>query len=596
MVEMRLRPFSLRTKLIVSSLILILIPIFGVGIYSYNAFESVLSKQTFATASDRLHQVNINIEREMRAMMNASNSVVLDDRIHAVLIHPPNTERQTIDSVDQVDKKVLEISTAIITDPVFITVMDNFGNLYTNWFQSEGAYERIRAADFYRKAQQLNGYMSWTLNHPNYVSDKSENLVTLAMVIKEKTSSRNIGTLIISEPVSHYADILRATNLPYRNFGFMMDADGHILAEDPQWVNSVYPSILRDMQMRRSSYTAEANGEQVDVATDFIPLSDWLVVQAVHHKDVFKPIQQIRDVAVSLLLICVAIFIAILIIQSNMFTSSIRKLQGTMRKVEEGNLDVAVDIRSLDEVGWLGKSFNRMVRRLGHYIEREIELERSKENAKLEALQAQINPHFLHNTINTIKWMSIMAGTKPITEMLLSLGHLLNMSIHRGQEAITVREELDNVRYFMTIQKYRFGDTIEITEDVDPETLDAYVPKLSLQPLVENVYQHGLFINGGKMIIRTRIVQDEIVLEVSDNGVGLTEARIKELEGHLSGMDRDGLFSGIGLKNVHRRIQIMFGPTYGLRIEQGEGDLNTSISIHFPYRRDLHELASGRDR
>ncbi|WP_165452716.1 sensor histidine kinase [Paenibacillus thalictri] len=579
-----------------SSLILILIPIFGVGIYSYNAFESVLSKQTFATASDRLHQVNINIEREMRAMMNASNSVVLDDRIHAVLIHPPNTERQTIDSVDQVDKKVLEISTAIITDPVFITVMDNFGNLYTNWFQSEGAYERIRAADFYRKAQQLNGYMSWTLNHPNYVSDKSENLVTLAMVIKEKTSSRNIGTLIISEPVSHYADILRATNLPYRNFGFMMDADGHILAEDPQWVNSVYPSILRDMQMRRSSYTAEANGEQVDVATDFIPLSDWLVVQAVHHKDVFKPIQQIRDVAVSLLLICVAIFIAILIIQSNMFTSSIRKLQGTMRKVEEGNLDVAVDIRSLDEVGWLGKSFNRMVRRLGHYIEREIELERSKENAKLEALQAQINPHFLHNTINTIKWMSIMAGTKPITEMLLSLGHLLNMSIHRGQEAITVREELDNVRYFMTIQKYRFGDTIEITEDVDPETLDAYVPKLSLQPLVENVYQHGLFINGGKMIIRTRIVQDEIVLEVSDNGVGLTEARIKELEGHLSGMDRDGLFSGIGLKNVHRRIQIMFGPTYGLRIEQGEGDLNTSISIHFPYRRDLHELASGRDR
>jgi two-component system sensor histidine kinase YesM len=263
-----------------------------------------------------------------------------------------------------------------------------------------------------------------------------------------------------------------------------MDANGHILAEDPQWVNSAYPSCLPDLKLKRSSYTAEINGEKVDVVTDFIPLSDWLVVQVVHHKDVFNQIQQIRNIAISTLLLCVAIFITILILLSNMFTSSIRKLQSMMKQVERGNLDVSADIRSPDEVGWLSKNFNQMVKRLKHYIEREIELERVKENAKLEALQAQINPHFLHNTLNTIKWMSIMAGTKNITEMLLSLGHLLNMSIHRGQEEITVREEIDNVRYFLTIQKYRFGDTIQVVEDIDPETMDAYVPKLSLQPLV----------------------------------------------------------------------------------------------------------------
>jgi two-component system sensor histidine kinase YesM len=215
----------------------------------------------------------------------------------------------------------------------------------------------------------------------------------------------------------------------------------------------------------------------------------------------------------------------------------------------------------------LGRAFNHMLKRLRNHMEYEIQLERSKEKAKLEALQAQINPHFLHNTLNTIKWMSMIAGTKDITEMLLSLAHLLNMSISRGQEAITLREEIENVRYFLTIQKYRFGDTIIVIEDIDPATLDCYVPKLSLQPLVENVYRHGLFINGGKMIIRASIKGEDLYIQVIDEGRGLKRERIEEVQAQLSQQQADSSFSGIGITNVHSRIQLMYGYPYGLTIE-----------------------------
>jgi len=579
----------LRTKLIIATICLILIPILFVGIYTYKEFENVMTKNIAENASERLHQINMNIKRELELMVNASSSVVLDENIRNVLMNPPTNDRETINNVGLIDKKVLEISTAIITDLAYITIIDNFGNHYTNWPQSTNSYEWIANSSFYEKALNQNGFMIWDMNHPNYMGPNNENLVTLAMTIRDSSFSQNIGMLIISEPVSTYLGILKNSYLG--NLGFIMDMDNQILTEDKS-VNEAFPFIEDRLNFKDEQFSYSVKSENVGVFTNYIPLTEWLIVQIVPDKSIYKEITNIRNIAITMLLISLTVFILLIVFISTMFTRSLKKLQLQMTQVESGNLDVTFNIDSRDEVGLLGKSFSKMLKRLRYHIENEIILERSKEKMKLEALQAQINPHFLYNTLNTIKMMSIMAGTKNITEMLLSLGHLLNMSIHRGQEFITVEEEISNVRSFLTIQKFRFGDTIEVIEEIDPEAMDALVPKLSLQPLVENVYQHGLFIQGGKMIIRIDRLSGDIILSVLDNGETPDLERLYKIN---SGLSQSEKLSNIGLQNVHKRIQMMFGAEYGLTIERIVEQSVTCVSIHLPYRRNMNEITTSSD-
>lgn len=581
---------SLRTKIIIATIVFILLPISVVGIYTYREFEKVLTQNIAESASETLEQININIERQLKAIMNASSSVVLDDQIRKVLNHPPTSDKEIIESVDQIDKKVLEISTSIVTDTVYITIIDNKGNYYTNWPQTASAYTMIEQSEFYRKAEEQNGFMSWEMNHANYVNPNGENLVTLAMMIRDTTFSDNIGMLLISEPVSTYLNILHSGFSGH--LGFIMDRENHLLTEnDAAAIDEVFPYIEDRLRYRKDGFSYEVQGAAVEVFTNYIPLTEWLIVQVVPHDSIYDPISQIRNTAITTLFISLTIFILLMMFISTMITRSLKKLQLAMSEVEAGNLNVSFTVSSRDEAGRLGRSFAKMLKRLQYHIDNEIILESSKEKAKLEALQAQINPHFLHNTLNTIKMMSIMAGTKNITEMLLSLGHLLNMSIHRGQELITVREELSNVQSFLTIQKYRFGDTIEVIEHIDEEAWDALVPKLSLQPLVENVYQHGLFIEGGTMIIQVHKQGDELWLKVLDNGEPPNQDHLREVNKRLRG-EKSEKFSSVGLYNVHKRIQMMFGSHYGLTITRHDDSSTTCVSIHLPYRRSSHEISN----
>lgn len=578
-----MRFISLRTKLIAASLCFVLLPITAIGAYAYKEFEHILSGKIVEATSDRLLQVNRNIVQELSMMVNASRSIVLDDSVLAAFAHSPVTSRDKLDNVSRMDKKFLEISTAILTDSPLFTLIDGSGFVYTNWGQSPEALAQLRQSDWYRQAEAEKGYMVWKLNHDSYVKPAEGKLVTLAMAIRDKDLQNVIGMLVISRPADQFLRMLAAKSEGV--LGFMLDGDGQMLGEPSPQIDELYPQIAARLADRATGFTAEAGGNRFEIVADTVPIADWRVVQAVSYNDMLKPVAQIRQVVFVLLAISMVLFIAIIIVISSMVTRPLRRLGNLMKQVQSGRLDVAYEIRSRDEVGLLGKTFNHMLLKLRDHLDKEIELERSKEQAKLEALQAQINPHFLHNTLNTIKWMSIMRGAKEITDMLLSLGNLLNMSINRGQEAIRLEEEIENVRNFLTIQKYRFGDTIRVEESFEPETLDGYVPKLSLQPLVENVYRHGLFIDGGQMTLSSRLEGEALLLRVADNGTRPGPERMSAIEERLS-EEESGSFSGIGIANVHRRIRLMFGPPYGLRFERDEAEGTNVFTIHIPFRRD----------
>lgn len=591
-------PFiSLRTKWIAAFVAFVLVPVLGASIYTYREIETVLHRQVEASATERLHQINLNIERKLQTMMNATSSLVIDENVKRTLVNPPQTERQMLDNTQTMDKKFLEMSTAIASDDLYFSVFDNFGTLYTNWGRTPGTMDAMKDTEWFRRTVRENGYMVWTLNHAPLASAGKQRLISVSMVVRDE-SSRSVGQLVISEPTREYLDILQSGDPAVTGYGLLIGPGDEVLTHSPEASLPLYVS-LRDEIDRSADGTAsiESGGNKYVLSMYSLPMTGWRIVQIVPHSAVFREIDTIRTVSVAIFSVSMAVFLGVIVFFSNMLTKPLRKLRHVMKQVEKGQLDVKVDVRTKDEAGLLGQTFNKMLDRLQGHIDREIVLERHREQAKLEALQAQINPHFLHNTLNTIRWMSIMAGTKPITEMLLSLGHLLNMSIHRGQETISLREELNNVRSFMTIQRYRFGDHVTVIEQLDERTLDALVPKLSLQPLVENVYRHASFQEGkGEMLIRSRVLPaGDLRLEIVDNGLEINKEKIRDIMESIEKEERRTPFSSVGLSNVHKRVRMMYGAEYGLRIHRSEQEGRTYVTITLPLQREgeSHEDRSG---
>ncbi|CAG7639928.1 sensor histidine kinase [Paenibacillus allorhizosphaerae] len=585
---------SLRTKLITAFILFILVPITGVGIYVYQSFEQEMTSQIAKMTSDRLQQVNRNIERRLNELSNISRAIVLDERLREMLVSPPATDKAKLGLSHFMDKKYLEVTTSIASDSVYLTLMDNSGSLYTNWSSFVTTKEAIRQAPWYAKTVEKNGFMVWTLQQDNFVSPSSAKLMTLSMLVKADNLIDNLGMLAISEPVTPYLDILNPDAAYSSSLGFIVDRDGAILSDDAAQSENIYKSIQPLLDSNGDTFQTRIGDTKFIVGSYVVPVTGWRVVQVVPYRDMLKTVLHNRNIAIVILIVCLALFAGLIIGLTSMLIKPLSELRRVMKKVESGALDVVYTVKTRDEIGFLGQSFNSMLSDLRGRIQNEIILEKKKEQAKLEALQAQITPHFLYNTMNTIKWMSLMSGNKQITEMLMALGHLLNTSIHRGQEVIPLRDEMENVQYFLTIQKYRFGDTIQVHYDIDKSCLDALVPKLSLQPLVENVYQHGLFMEkSGEMHIRAYRKEGLLLLIVEDTGSGLTEERLEELQAQLA---QEQIGPSIGLANVNKRIKLMYEGPYGLKIERDSKEQLTRVTITLPYReKGGHEGEDGRN-
>jgi len=256
--------------------------------------------------------------------------------------------------------------------------------------------------------------------------------------------------------------------------------------------------------------------------------------------------------------------------------------------IGRGGLLVMEPIQAdVEEVQLLSDGIESMVGHLKRLIERNTEQEKQRRKTELALLQAQINPHFLYNTLDTIIWLIESGEISESVAMVGSLSNFFRFSLSRGQNVITLKEEQQHIRSYLEIQHMRYRDLMEYEIDI-PEELEAYIlPKLTLQPLVENALYHGIKIRRRKGLIRVsgRIDGEHLILEVADDGSGMTEERLEEVRSSLI----DGRKEGFGLRTVHQRIQILFGTEYGLSIESTP-DIGTRILVKIPMRTSEKEM------
>lgn len=261
----------------------------------------------------------------------------------------------------------------------------------------------------------------------------------------------------------------------------------------------------------------------------------------------------------------------------------IQHLQNKMRQVEDGNLNTSITVRGFREIRGLSATFNHMLDRIRSLMAQIVSEQEAKRFHELNALQEQINPHFLYNTLDSIIWIEEQGRSQEAIEMILALARLFRISISKGRNIISVREELEHVRNYLFIQKVRFRNTFEHEIIVSEEVLELRTVKLILQPIVENAVHHAIDPYGQStlhIVIRVYIEEGCLTMSVRDDGIGIPEAK---LAGIMSAPRGKG---GIGLRNVHERLELTCGKGYGLRIRSVE-DEGTEIIIRQP--RDLEE-------
>jgi two-component system sensor histidine kinase YesM len=329
-------------------------------------------------------------------------------------------------------------------------------------------------------------------------------------------------------------------------------------------------------------YQGHTSTQSVVATYQEIPTTGWKVMGIIptEQLDRWGNILLILMTALTVMIVLMAIYMAIR--TSNRFAKPIQNLRLAMSHVEEGDLDITIDLDShYEEINQLARSFNIMVSKVKGLLTDIYEDQRKLRKAELKALQSQINPHFLYNTFDSILWLNRSDRKEDVEIMVESLTDFFRLSLSRGKEIIPLEEEVKHLESYLMIQHIRYGDKFDYSIDVDKEALNKMVPKLILQPLVENAIYHGIKLKKENCKISITIRSEkETVITIKDTGIGMPEEKVDQLNRAMKGEMVSGL-ELYGIRNIRDRLAIFFGETANISYKSIEGE-GTTVMIVFP--------------
>ncbi len=411
-----------------------------------------------------------------------------------------------------------------------------------------------------------------------YHSSYNARTLTYTKHIYDYKNKIDYGLLIISINYDFLRELISTTSVAYVNKMLVVDPEGETLFTFPfnAYLDEVifkHPEILSQSTLR---FTDTVFGEESIIVSDTVKYSNWKIISIHPLNNILADIQKlfIEMVKMVFLFFVITAFLAYLFSYS--ITKPIIALSNSVRQVEKGNLSVNVDIRNNDEIGELTASFNKMVKRIDQLIKRTVENEKQKSEMDFKILQAQINPHFLYNTLDSIRWMATLQNAPIVSTMVSSMINLLKYNFSRKDTLVTLSEEIESVKNYVSIQKYKYGDMFDIVYNIPDHILGYKTIKFILQPIVENAIFHGFEgIEHIGLIEITAYVQDDFLyIAVSDNGVGMTE---EEQQNVINRKPSKKQYLEIGIRNVDDRIKFYCGEDSGLSLISVKNKGTTAI-------------------
>ena len=532
-----------------------------------------------------VRQTNQNIDSYIDYMDNIA-TMVSGSRDTQTFLY--NKDEETL-QVSECRQRLVEQFRTILksrNDIRNIGLIQKDGNrLFNNGGQQKNAYLDLDTQAWYKNAITSNRSVLTSSHVQHVIRGERPWVITVSRGVRNFTGSGNReGVVFIDLNYSAISELCDQNSIGSKGYVFLLDQDGNVVyhPQQQQLYNELQTENI-DLVMNTDKETLmDGSGDNARIYT--ISRSEktgWTVVGCTNVAELLKDSKKARSIYV----LVAAILVVVALVLSNFIarniTRPLQQLRDSMARVQEGDFGAAeVEVTSRNEVGSLTRSFNVMTSRIQELMKQNIYEQQQKRKSELKALQSQINPHFLYNTLDSIIWMAEGKKNEEVVVMTASLARLLRQSISNEEEQVPIGQEVEYARSYLTIQKMRYKDKLEFQIQVDAQIMGVPIIKLVLQPLIENAIYHGLKYKEGKglLIVRGYREGENAVLQIKDNGAGMDEQTLSHIfEKHKVNYRSNG----VGVYNVQKRLQLYYGMDYGITYssKQGEG---TTASIVIP--------------
>lgn len=560
---------SIQFIITISFTVVTILAMLFVGIISYSKFADTSEKNAALSTQQLVDQINSNIEYYLKSMIDVSNllsnSIYLDQ----------NIENSNL-------KEQMTVIQNTRSDIATLAVFSENGELILGTSKAQvKADVNIKGQDWFKNALNKSDNLIFSLPHvQDLFQGKHDWVVFLSRVINYTDGNKKLrGVLLVDMNYRVISQLCQNVSIGKRGYLYIVDSENDVIYHPQQQLINIGLK-KENSEDYLGSYLENSDEGKRLVTIKTVKYTNWKVIAVAYISEIVASKKEIMNFVIWVLVSCILLIVLIFSFISEKISEPIKYLERSMKKVEEGDFDIHVDVKGEGEVVKLSQAFNLMLSKVRFLMNQIVVEQEAKRKSELDALQSQINPHFLYNTLDSIVWMAENGNSQDVIRMVTSLARLFRISISRGKNIISVEQEIEHARNYLIIQKIRFKNKFTYDIEVQSEAMNLKTIKLILQPLIENCIYHGIeyMQDQGHIKIRASIVEGKLLYEIIDNGLGIEPEKLPHLLEYET-KAKDG--SGIGVKNVHERIQLTYGKEYGLQIES-ELEEGTSIKIWLP--------------
>lgn len=594
-----IRNIHIQTRLLCSFLILSVVPLLVTSSLLYVKSSNAIHQKIESYSAEILDQISQNIDRELARLEYDSIEIMFADPVqNALTNYEKLSEWDLLMVAEGLQQQLVKKFSFLhdVSDVLIYTEAKQKIIAYGDEGSNILNYKDDLLDNILKEAGQLKGVPLWSATNITQEVHKINLLVNqnvsregivLAREIRGIDSGEPIGTILIRTNEAYFSNIYKNMDLSKQKILILNHKGQIISANDNEWLAGEY---FKDTHLVSSILSLDSNGKnnldyELDqkylLVFDKVQNADWYVISFTPYAYLSEETNRILKFTLIIGLISVLLSIVLSFIISKSISTPLNHVNNTMKAVQKGRLDVEIIDSSKDELAEVGHHFNEMIQEVAKLVEQTKLKEKEKRIAELSALQAQINPHFLSNTLNSIKWLANVQGASNIENLISSFIELLHLSMGKDNDFITVDQEITYLKHYLNIQSYRYYDKFKVHFDIDEEVKEALIPRFLVQPLVENALIHGMehVEEQALLVIKAWIEKEEVHITVTDNGAGISPEAITQIMN--AKIQPKNSFNGIGLANVRERIKMYFGEAYDVHIESME-NVFTRIEIIYP--------------
>jgi two-component system sensor histidine kinase YesM len=581
---------SIGSKLTFYFSLVILIPIITISILGNLLYKNSITDQQDENVKQMAKQISNNIDFYIKDTENIINFLSQDPRILKFL----NSDISKVDvglkgAEEEVSKAIYSYTT--FHPEIAGIVVVNKNDIFISDVMGRNSRDPLTNENWYVLASENPGTMHLFSkpvgrNINNIFQYSADEVVSMSKAIINKKTGKCIGVILIDMKLDIIKSVIENAKPSKTGFVYIVDSNGEIVYSP---VNEIVYRIKDDWIENSSNEISIKRIKDMDyvIIHSSSTYTGWKTVEVFTLNESLKVINSLAYYTIIIAIITLLIAEILAIFFTRSIVKPISKLKKLMKKTEEGNFDVVFNSKYNDEIGELGNAFNTMVREIKKLINL-VQIEaKMKRIAEISILHAQIKPHFIYNTLDTIQWMAQEHDADDIVDIVASLTSLLRIGLSSGAEIIKIPQEIKHVESYLLIQKIRYEDKLNYDINIKDEILGFSVIKLILQPLIENAIYHGIKEKRGSGYIRIsgEIKDEKIYFIVQDNGIGIKEAKLMQINEMLLGKTISSTVIGYGIFNVNEKIKLTYGEGFGLKYNSiyGEG---TTVELWHPIIKD----------